>query len=85
MVTPPGGGTSHIAGSSSTKTKMTQMTIVVETRIIWKPMIVDGRVHHILETHNGLMNPSVVVIVAQSCILPLDLIEMGMLSDKQLL
>lgn len=51
-VTPPGGLTKEVGGSTSDRPRMNQV-FVVNTRIIWKPHIMDDRGDHILKNHTA--------------------------------
>lgn len=58
-------------------------TTVVEARVIWKPHIVDSRVHHVLEGHSVLKYPFVVASILYACLLPRVTVEMMKFSDNQ--
>lgn len=75
----------EVGDSSSTRPVTTQTIANVETGIIWKPHIVDGRGHHVLDNHNSLMNPAIVLSISMAWVLPVDVSEVKNLSDDQLL
>lgn len=74
-VTPSSLLSKDIGGSSSIRTMMTQNILVVEMWIIWKPHVVDGGGHHILENHNGLKYLILAASILIDSALPLDMLK----------
>lgn len=82
MTTPTGGGSSHAFGFSGAKIGKNHTNVAVEMGMIWKPLIMDIQGHHILETHNSLMNPNIAVSIVKSCILLVGVVESKKLFEE---
>lgn len=52
---------------------------------MWKSEIVDSKGHYILESHKGLINLAMVTSITQSCILPLDCVDIRKALNEQLI
>lgn len=57
-------------GTSSTRPVTGQNVVAMEIGIIWKPYIVDGRDHHILENNSGLKHLAITISISMACALP---------------